>query len=199
MRRAATLVFAALLGGCSLFSWGRDDTPVLAAAPSAERTAWVVGPSGNAIGQATFRALPEGILIRLEFSERALPPGWHGAHLHQVGDCSDFAAGFQASGAHLGAQSRVAHGHSQAAGPEAGDLPNLFASPAGVFGAEFVAPYTILGSERIPGNANRRERVALLDGDGTALVIHAAPDDHASQPIGNAGARIACAALTPLP
>jgi len=28
-----------------------------------------------------------------------------------------------------------------------------------------------------------------------AVVIHASPDDHASQPIGGAGARVACAAI----
>jgi Cu-Zn family superoxide dismutase len=198
MRRAAALVFAALLGGCALFPQPGDG-PVRVGAPQAERSAWIVGVSGHAIGQATFRSAPGGVLIRLEFSERALPPGWHGVHLHQVGDCADFASGFLAAGPHLGAQPRVSHGYLHAAGPEAGDLPNLFASPQGVFGAEFFAPYAILGPDRVPGNANRRERVALLDADGAALVIHAAPDDHASQPIGNAGARIACAALTPLP
>jgi Cu-Zn family superoxide dismutase len=60
-------------------------------------------------------------------------------------------------------------------------------------------PYVTLGNERIPGNANRQAREPLLDGDGSALLIHAAPDDHTSQPIGGAGARIACAALTRLP
>ena len=38
-------------------------------------------------------------------------------------------------------------------------------------------------------------RLNLLDADGSALVIHASPDDHVSQPIGGAGARIACAPI----
>ena len=37
----------------------------------------------------------------------------------------------------------------------------------------------------------------LLGPQGAALVIHANADDHQSQPIGNAGARVACAALKP--
>jgi len=33
----------------------------------------------------------------------------------------------------------------------------------------------------------------LKDADGSAVVIHASPDDHMAQPIGGAGARVACA------
>ena len=36
---------------------------------------------------------------------------------------------------------------------------------------------------------------ALLDNDGSALVIHAELDDHITQPIGGAGGRVACAVL----
>ena len=38
-------------------------------------------------------------------------------------------------------------------------------------------------------------RLNILDADGSALIIHASPDDHSSQPIGGAGARIACAPI----
>jgi superoxide dismutase, Cu-Zn family len=194
MRPLAALVLAALLTACATPGQGSADAPQTAA-----RTVWIVGADGRAAGQATFTGGPNGVLIRLEFSERALPPGWHGLHLHDRGDCSDFAAGFQASGSHLGMNRRIQHGLMNPEGPEAGDLPNIFAPPAGVFGAEVFAPYATLSSERIPGNANSRERLPLLDEDGSALLIHAARDDQVSQPIGNAGARIACAALTPQP
>ena len=36
----------------------------------------------------------------------------------------------------------------------------------------------------------------LWDEDGSAVVIHANPDDHRSQPIGGAGERVACAVIT---
>jgi Cu-Zn family superoxide dismutase len=36
----------------------------------------------------------------------------------------------------------------------------------------------------------------LFDGDGTAVVAHAAPDDYRTDPAGNAGGRIACGVLT---
>lgn len=191
MRRFATLAIAALACACASAPTGAER-----AAQTQPRTVWVVGAEGRALGQATFTEAPSGVLIRLEFSEGALPPGWHGLHLHQRGDCSDFAAGFQASGGHLGMDRRVRHGLMNPDGPEAGDLPNLHASPAGAFGAEFYSPWITLAAEPF---GPRPQRQPLLDGDGTALVIHAGPDDHMSQPIGGAGARLACAALRPLP
>jgi superoxide dismutase, Cu-Zn family len=42
-------------------------------------------------------------------------------------------------------------------------------------------------------------REPLMDADGAALIVHAFADDHQTQPIGGAGERVACAALTPLP
>jgi len=37
---------------------------------------------------------------------------------------------------------------------------------------------------------------AVLDADGTAVVVHAKADDHASQPAGDSGDRIACGVLS---
>jgi Cu-Zn family superoxide dismutase len=37
---------------------------------------------------------------------------------------------------------------------------------------------------------------SLFHPDGTSLVIHASPDDYKTDPAGNAGARIACGAIT---
>lgn len=185
MRCLVALVFTAILGACA-------STPP-PSAPAAPRTAWVVAQDGRRIGQATLTEAPGGVLIRLEFSAGALAPGWHGVHIHQVGECADFAGGFQGSGSHVGHDSRVAHGLLNPQGPEAGDLPNLAAAPQGPFAAEFFSPRLTLGPVAVRG------REPLLDADGSALVIHANPDDQTSQPIGGAGPRIACAALTQLP
>jgi Cu-Zn family superoxide dismutase len=193
MRPIAALLFAALLTACASAA---ESVGNYTAQPA--KTAWIVGSDGRQIGQATFRDGPHGVLVQLEFAQGALPAGWHGLHLHQRGDCSDFAAGFQVSGSHVGMDPRIQHGLLNPSGPEAGDLPNIFAPPAGVFAAEVFAPLVTLGP-RVPGVANRRERLSLLDADGSALLIHAGPDDQTSQPIGGAGARIACAAITSLP
>jgi superoxide dismutase, Cu-Zn family len=180
MRRLAAFVLAVLVTACA--SAGRPTAPFVAA-PT--RSAWIIAADGRSIGEAKFFNARDGILIRLEFSEAVLPQGWHGAHLHEHGDCGDFAAGFQAAGAHVGRANHVRHGLRSDMGPEAGDLPNIFAASAAPYAAELLAPHVTLPT--------------LLDEDGAALIIHANPDDQQSQPIGGAGPRVACAALRLIP
>lgn len=188
MRSLAALVFAAVLAACA--SSGGDPAPALAIRP---QSAWIVNNAGERIGQAVFNEAPGGVLIRLEFSAGALPPGWRDLHLHGAGDCSDPADGFQRARAHVGHDPRREHGLLNPAGAEQGDLPNLFAAPSGPFGAELFTGAVTLS------NVSQSGRMPLLDLDGAALVVHANPDDHMTQPIGGAGVRIACAALTRLP
>jgi Cu-Zn family superoxide dismutase len=69
-------------------------------------------------------------------------------------------------------------------GPDEGDLPNIMVNPDGSANAEVSSlAIRVLGQN------------GLRDADGSALIIHANEDDHTTQPIGNAGARIACAVL----
>lgn len=157
------------------------------------QSASIVGADGAQIGRATFTEAPRGLIIRIELNEGGLPPGWHGLHLHARGNCSDNTAGFQASGAHETAGHGAQHGLLNPNGPEAGDLPNIYVAQHGPTGAEVFSPFVTLHAAPIG------DRQPLLDADGAALLIHAGADDHRSQPIGNAGARIACAALTPAP
>lgn len=190
MKPITALVLTAFLSGCAGFGWfGHDEAPL--APPIAPRTAWIVSQSGHAIGQVTLTETRSGMLIRLEFSPNALPEGWHAAHVHQIGDCSDFSAGFLAAGVHEGQVAGSQHGFLNPNGPEAGDLPNLYAPPGGApFGVEFFTSRLTLRSPPA------RERYSLLDANGAALVIHERADSHTAVP---GGARIACAALTPTP
>ena len=73
------------------------------------------------------------------------------------------------------------HGLLNPKANETGDLPNLFADAHGVAMTEAYSGLITLQ--------------ALMDADGSAVVIHASPDDQMSQPIGGAGARVACAAI----
>ncbi|MXX30325.1 MAG: superoxide dismutase family protein, partial [Gammaproteobacteria bacterium] len=108
-----------------------------------------------------------------------LPPGGHGIHLHSVGACTP---DFSAAKGHINPEG-VKHGLRNPEGPDNGDLPNLYVAADGSAKAEFFTTRVSL----VEGDAP-----ALLDEDGSAVIIHGQPDDHMTQPIGGAGGRIGC-------
>lgn len=142
----------------------------------------LAGPDGAAKGSATLTQTDTG--IRLAVDGTGLLPGAHGLHLHTVGRCDppDFAS----AGSHWNPSGAV-HGKDAAGGPHRGDLPNLIAGTDGAGRVEM----TITGAY-LTGGEN-----PLLDADGAALVIHAAPDDYRTDPSGNSGGRIACGVVVP--
>jgi Cu/Zn superoxide dismutase len=85
---------------------------------------------------------------------------------------------------HLRCRGDAQHGLLNPEGPEEGDLPNIHAAADGSANAELSSESIMLMGPQ-----------GLKDSDGSALVIHASEDDHLSQPIGNAGARVACAVI----
>lgn len=139
----------------------------------------VIGGSGDDIGAWQLIDGPNGILMEVTIEAGGLTPGWHGLHLHQIGDCSDIGE-FKRSGGHMG-MIPGGHGVLNPKGPEAGDFPNIWAGPDGSAGYETFAPLV--------------EMSMIDDEDGTALVIHQNRDDHITQPIGGAGPRVACAVI----
>jgi Cu-Zn family superoxide dismutase len=141
------------------------------------------GQGGAERGSITVTGAPKGVLLRIEAT--GLPPGWHGVHFHEKGDCSD--AKFQSAGGHVHAMTPVVHGLLNADANDAGDLPNIL---VGADGAVTVELYSTLVSLTPSG-----DRPALLGPNGSALVIHANPDDYHTQPIGGSGERIACAVI----
>ncbi|MEZ5844079.1 MAG: superoxide dismutase family protein [Hyphomicrobiaceae bacterium] len=136
---------------------------------------------GEKIGVARLSSAGKATVIRLTLKAGALSPGWHGIHLHRVGDCSDHAS-FQASKGHISHGSEK-HGLLNPEGPEDGDLPNIHVAQDGSVTTELAVNLPLEGDN------------GLKQGDGSALVIHANPDDHKTQPIGGAGARVACGAI----
>ena len=140
--------------------------------------------AGEPRGTGVLTPGSKGVLIRLELT--GLAPGWHAVHFHQTADCSD--AGLQKSGAHVQHAAKTAHGLLNADGPDAGDLPNVWADAKGETHAE-VFSTQVAADKAAAGRAN------LMDQDGSALIVHANADDGVSQPIGGAGARVACALI----
>lgn len=155
-----------------------------AAALTVQPAPTIRSADGKAIGYVGLAEGPTGLLITVQVE--GLKPGWHGMHLHAVGNCS--GAGFKAAGAHVShAGAPGAHGLLADGGPEFGDLPNLWVGADGKGAAQVFS--TNVTRAGMPG------RQPLNDSDGTALVIHEAQDDQQSQPIGGAGARVACAVI----
>jgi len=182
--RACKRKLAALSGGTAAAISACAATPPVAAGPDRVESA-LVDRSGRTLGTVAIREGPHGVLIRID--AQGLPEGWRGAHLHEVGTCADPAAGFKASGGHINPDGR-AHGLLNPAGDHRADLQNIHAGTDGRMAAEFFRRGVSLSS-RADG------RIALLDEDGVALIIHTDPDDHMTQPIGGAGPRLACAAF----
>lgn len=201
--RIATGPLSLLLAGCLLAACGNDAGGDAAKAPNsrepvpvapsdwADAAADIVDPAGEKIGEAMFADASGGVLMRVRVS--GLAPGWHGIHFHMVGDCSDGADGFKKSGGHVDPENQE-HGLENPAGSERGDLPNLFVGSDGDATAEFFRAGINLGSS--DQGAPATGPFPLLDEDGFAAVIHVNADDHMTQPIGGAGDRIACAAVT---
>jgi superoxide dismutase, Cu-Zn family len=140
----------------------------------------IVNAQGQKIGTA--RILPSGTGIRIDVKVSQLPPGLHGIHIHNVGKCEGPA--FTSAGAHFNPASKK-HGTENPEGPHAGDLLNLTVNAAGVGNASLLDPNVTLGDG--PNS--------IFHEGGTALVIHAGPDDYKTDPAGNSGARIACGVI----
>lgn len=162
------------------------------------KSGWQVGASatfidrnGDDSGHVILIDAPNGgILMRIDIA--GLSPGWHGMHLHQTGDCSDFAEGFMASGGHINPDN-MEHGLLNPNGPDRGDLPNIYAGADERATAEIFTHHVSLFPSEGAAAAGAHP---VIDEDGFAVVVHLNPDDHLTQPIGGAGPRVACAAVS---
>jgi Cu-Zn family superoxide dismutase len=136
--------------------------------------------SGKEVGKAVFTATPSGALLDLTLT--AVQSGVHALHIHSVGKCE--GPDFKSAGPDFNPD-QTKHGIMNAEGPHAGDLPNIHVPADGKLEVEFLNPVVSIAQE-----------AALLDADGSSIVIHAGPDDYKTDPDGNAGPGIACGVIT---
>ena len=140
-------------------------------------TAAIRSASGAELGILRLESAAGG--VRLTGQLTGLAPGAHGLHIHTVGTCD--APAFTSAGAHFNPRN-TKHGLVNPEGPHAGDMPAIAADANGRATVHHTTALIGLGSG--PNG--------LFDADGSAIVVHASPDDQRTDPSGNSGARIAC-------
>ena len=173
MRHASLILAALMVAGCASMQSGDN-----AAVADLKNTA------GQSVGVA--QLTQAGNVVRIVVEARGLPPGPHGVHVHAVGKCDP--PDFNSAGGHFNPLNKQ-HGALNPQGSHAGDLPNLTVAPDGNGRMETTTGQLTLGS----GPAS------VWDADGSALVVHASPDDFKTDPTGNSGGRIACGVLVKPP
>ena len=124
----------------------------------------------------------KGQILLFIFDTRGLPPGRHAVHLHTIGNCT--RPDFLSAGPHFDLGGHQ-HGKQNPAGPHYGDLDDIVVNEAGIS----------RDTLRLAPADGRINVGAMTKGDGSAIVIHADPDDQRTDPSGNSGARIACGIL----
>ena len=130
----------------------------------------------NVTGTITFTKTDDGIKVVADL--QGLSKGKHGFHIHEFGDCS-FPDGTSAGG-HFNPDKK-SHGGPGEMSSHEGDLGNVEADASGKAHYEYT------------------DKMISFDGShsiiGRAVIVHKMEDDLKSQPVGNAGARVACGVI----
>ena len=162
---------------CALLLTGAAPSPKAPEGPPAKAS--IEGRSGStATGTATFTEPATGGVAVHVHIEKA-PPGTHGLHIHEKGDCSDPEA--KSAGGHFNP------GGMPHAGPKdpmrhAGDLGNIEIKADGTGELDIVS-----------------DMLTVKPGPncvvGRSVVFHEKADDMTTQPTGNAGGRWGCGVI----
>lgn len=132
----------------------------------------------TATGTATFTELSTGGVRAVIHVEKA-PPGTHGLHIHEKGDCSDPKAA--SAGGHFN-PGGMPHSGPMDMKRHAGDLGNIEIKQDGT--GDLTITSDMLTVKPGPNSVV-----------GRAVVFHEKADDLKTQPTGNAGGRFGCGVI----
>ena len=132
---------------------------------------------GTLVTELTLSDAGNGVLITGTVT--GIAPGPHAIHFHEVGACEP---PFESAGGHFNPSDHE-HGILNPEGHHAGDLPNIVMPDEGDGTIQIFAAHVTLAADA---------ENSLRSGDGTAIIIHAGPDDYRTDPGGESGDRIAC-------
>jgi len=121
----------------------------------------------------------EGDTVTIMAHVEGAPPGAHGLHVHETGDCS--ADDFSSAGGHFN-PTDAPHGGPGDAERHAGDLGNIEIGDNGSGHLELTSDLITLGAG--PNSVI-----------GRGVILHEKADDLVSQPVGAAGSRLACGVI----
>lgn len=189
MSVAIVFLLSGAMAGCGWLEQGQgssqaenaDGVTAMAATDKLTYVLEIINTEGKKIGQAVLTEVKEGVQVELMASQ--LPPGEHGFHFHEKGVCA--TPDFKSAGGHFNPFDK-SHGLKDPKGPHAGDMPNIVVGADGKVSVKLVNPLVTL---------KEGEKNSLRKPGGTALMIHAKPDDMVSDPSGDAGDRIACGTI----
>jgi len=132
---------------------------------------------GNHV-EGTITFTNSGDEIKIVADVTGLTPGKHGFHIHECGDCS--SPDGKAAGGHFNPTNNPHAGHDAAQRHE-GDLGNLEADSSGRAHLELTDNMMTMSGEK-----------SII---GRGVIVHEKEDDLKSQPVGNAGGRLACGVI----
>lgn len=133
--------------------------------------------SGSSVsGTITFTKTDKGMVVVADIT--GLTPGKHGFHIHEYGDCS--SPDGTSAGGHFN-PGMEKHGGLMDKERHEGDMGNIIADANGIAHLEITDKMLSFNGKN-----------SII---GRGVIVHAKEDDIVSQPVGNAGARVACGTI----
>jgi Cu-Zn family superoxide dismutase len=164
--------------GCLALAGAFSLSPTAALAQEPTKAIAVLHPTKNSDVHGIVTFTKSGEEIKIVADVTGLTPGKHGFHVHVYGDCS--SPDGNAAGGHFNPTNNPHAGHDAAQRHE-GDLGNLEADTSGKAHLELTDSMMTMSGEK-----------SII---GRSVIVHEKEDDLKSQPVGNAGGRLACGVI----